>query len=99
MTPTVGRIVHVILTAGMAETINKMSSDSPRMAKEFDILPAIVVGLAPLVPFSPPIVNVQVFANQNAARTEWFEALPQGDGPGCWFWPPMSSSANTSSAR
>ncbi len=94
MQPTIGRVVHLTLSAGDADQINSRRPDGPRgadsngavihagnHAAEGHTYPAMVVRT-----FDGPYVNLQVFLDGN--DTYWATSRSEGDQPGQWIWPP-----------
>lgn len=74
MVPTIGRIVHVRLSADCAAII-------AGNAHEGDLAPAIVTAV-----FSPECVNVRILGD-GPGCPHWSTSLLQGDAPGNWHWP------------
>lgn len=96
MQPTIGRIVHYILSAQDAEQINKRRTDWAESvaetasgfvahvgneAREGQVLPMMVVAA-----WGGDAVNGQVHLDGN--DTFWATSRKEGDEPGTWSWPP-----------
>ena len=99
MTPALGRIVLYRLTGGDALAVNRRREDFRRYTqeagahtghvghsgnhvKEGDEFPAMVVRTWS----TDASVNLQVHLDGN--DTLWATSREEGDGPGCWHWPP-----------
>ena len=99
MTPTLGRIVLYRLTGGDALAVNRRREDFRRYTqeagantghvghsgnhvKEGDEFPAMVVRAWS----TDQSINLQVHLDGN--DTLWATSREEGDGPGCWHWPP-----------
>lgn len=74
MKPSVGRIVHVKLSAQCAHDIGGN-------AREGDIAPAIVTAA-----FTEICINARILGDGPGAPL-WATSLVMGDGPGQWLWP------------
>lgn len=77
MKASIGRIVHVKLTADCAAQIGGN-------AREGDLAPAVVV--AAFNDHTPPKVNVRLLGDGPGAPL-WCACLLQGSGLGEWDWP------------
>lgn len=102
MIPSVGRIVHLRLSADCAQSINKRREDANRSrlsnaaigyiahagnpVKEGDVYPLIITRVWSDEPTERTPVNGQVLLDGN--DTLWASSVEQGDGPGQWFEPP-----------
>ena len=104
MNPTLGRIVLYKLTVGDALAVNRRREDfriyteeggpntghaghSGNHVREGDEFPAMVVRAWG----SDGLVNLQVHLDGN--DTLWATSRREGDGPGCWRWPPREPAA------
>jgi hypothetical protein len=102
MIPSVGRIVHLRLSAECAKSINKRRSDARSSgisaansgaivhhgndAREGDVYPLLITKIWSDKPTDATAVNGQIFLDGNDSF--WATSIQQGDGPGKWFEPP-----------
>jgi hypothetical protein len=98
--PSVGRTVHLRLSASCAEQINRRRSDAQangiredgaqahigNPVKEGDVFPLLITKVWGDEPTESTAVNGQVFLDGNDCL--WATSVVQGDGPGQWFEPP-----------
>lgn len=90
MIPGIGRIVHIRLSAGCAENINKERSNlasynKGNSVKEGDIYPMIITNLWTDSPTKDSSVNGQIFLDGNDVY--WATSVRQGTENGTWFSP------------
>lgn len=77
--PVIGQIVHYRLSAANVETL---TNRHPTTAAEDDLVVLTVTGGIP----EGGGVNGQVLIY--GEEPLWVTAVPEGDGPGTWCWPP-----------
>jgi hypothetical protein len=97
MIPSVGRIVHIRLSAECARSINErrhdayhsgiVSTSQGNDARENDIYPLLITKIWSGEPKESTAVNGQIFLDGNDSF--WATSVQQGDGPGKWFEPPI----------
>lgn len=95
MLPTLGRIVHYVLSEADAEAVNRRRDDfdtaTPghtglqahvgNRAEAGQVFPATVVRT-----FGGDAANLQV--SLDGTDTYWATSRQEGDQPGTWCWPP-----------
>lgn len=102
MIPSIGRIVHLRLSAECAKSINRRREDAKcscignaalgcvvhagNSVKEGDIFPLLITRVWADQPTDQTAVNGQVLLDGN--DTFWATSVAQGDGSGQWFEPP-----------
>jgi hypothetical protein len=102
MNPTIGRIVHYVLTEQDADAINRRRADAIKSrtadahsgailhngntATAGDTCPAMVVRIFPGGTEASGGCNLQVFLDGN--DTYWATSRVEGAEPGQWCWPP-----------
>lgn len=84
MIPSIGRVVHVCLSADCAQKIGGN-------AREGDLAPAIITRV-----FSPDCINVRLFGD-GPGEVLWSTSLLHGDQPGYWRWPKRIEEAHAES--
>ena len=104
MTPDLGCMVRYRLTGGDALAVNRRREDfrihagaviantgyvghTGNHVKDGDEFPAMVVRAWS----TDASVNLQVHLDGN--DTLWATSREEGDGPGCWHWPPREPAA------
>lgn len=84
MVPTIGRIVHYILSAADAAKVNSQRlPDHANSADEGDVYPMLIVRVWGKTPEAA--VNGQVFIDGDF--TLWVTSATLGEGPRHYFWP------------
>jgi hypothetical protein len=79
MKPTLGRIVHITLSADLAALINRKGlAGNP--CQEDQVLPFIVTRI-----WSDDLVNGQLILD--GPQNHWMTSVHQGTGPDQWHWP------------
>jgi hypothetical protein len=83
LTPTIGRIVHYVLSDDDADRINRRRTDGAagNGVRSGDVFPAVIVRT-----FGGVAVNLQVFVDGDDVL--WVTSRGEGDGRGSWSWPP-----------
>jgi hypothetical protein len=84
--PTIGCIVHYTLTQADADAIQQRRTEAVTTANLTgggQTYPAIVVRT-----FGGPAANLQVLLD--GPDTYWATSRPEGEGEGCWAWPPRA---------
>ena len=101
MKPTIGRIVHLTLTAEMSEQINRRrtSTSSIKKRTEEDRWPIGAqahIGNETKEGTVVPMIITEVWSDTcingkailDGTDSYWVTFANQGDQPGNWFWPP-----------
>lgn len=81
MTPTIGRIVHYMLSALDAAAINS-GAGRKNQANEGDVYPAMIVRV-----WGEGGSSVQLQVFYDGAGSYWATSRSEGEGPGTWAWP------------
>jgi hypothetical protein len=102
MIPTIGRIVHLRISAECAKSINKRRFDAKEseiaatnsgaiihhgnLVLENDVYPLLITKIWSDKPTESTPINGQIFLDGNDSF--WVTSVQQGDGPNKWFEPP-----------
>lgn len=79
MKPTLGRIVHLVLSANLATLINRKGlAGNP--CREGQVLPFILTRI-----WSDDLVNGQLILD--GPQNHWMSSVHKGTGPDQWHWP------------
>jgi len=90
--PTVGRIVHVILSADLAAAINHDPAIRGNACVAGEVYPLIIARVWQKETYSDGLtVNGQLVVD--GVGTYWMTSVHHGDEPGCWHWPHLDFAA------
>lgn len=90
--PTVGRIVHVTLSADLAAQINGDPAIRGNACAEGDVYPLIIARVWPKETYSDGLrINGQLILD--GTGTHWMTSVDHGEEPGCWHWPHIEQAA------
>ena len=90
--PAVGRIVHVTLSADLAQSINREPGFRGNAHCEGEVYPMIIARVWPKETYSDGLtVNGQLVLD--GVGTFWMTSVHYGDQPGQWRWPHIEHAA------
>lgn len=90
--PTIGRIVHLTLSADQAHSINRNPAIGGSAVNEGETYPLIITRVWPVGMYeSGLVVNGHVLLD--APNNLWVTCLHHGDQPGQWHWPHLEGGA------